>query len=95
MHAHSFQLIAQFCQGQIGLLPQPVPQPLLDLFRDPAPWAVMQLHRPLLLARVQLLHANLLAVPPTHTELRRQLPQAACARFIGFQKLAPQIIRIG
>jgi len=56
---------------------------------------VTPLHRAFLAASDQLLLSDLLRIPPAHTKLCCQLPQATCARFIGFQQLAPQIIRIG
>jgi len=53
------------------------------------------LRRPFFPSAAQLLRPNLLGLSPAHAKLRRQLRQASRSRFVGFQKLAPQIIRIG
>jgi hypothetical protein len=53
------------------------------------------LRRTLLFAAAQLLHTDLLAVPPTDAKLSCQNAKASCSCLKGFQYPAAQIIRNG
>src|SRR5271157_4009711 len=78
LHHVSPQAAAYAYSSGFQLLAQ-LRQAQIRLLPQPAPQTLLHRFR----------GSNLLAVPPTHPELRGQLPQASRARFISLQKLAP------
>jgi hypothetical protein len=66
---------AQFCLAQVRLCPHPITHTFFSGVRDPARRPISLLHRTRLVSAVQPLHADLFAVSPTDSGLRRELPR--------------------